>query len=408
MPEFKYRACDINGVKGSGVIYGESVENVARTLASRGLYPFRINKSLFGGLREKLARLPVFLPAVSTDERISFTLRFATLLKAGVPLIQCLDLVAEQAVCRFLKETMGKVKRRVEDGTSLSEAMSEHPSVFPPVYTAMVAAGEYSGLLDKILFRLVSMLERERDAIEKAHDVTRYPKIVMIASGLAITLLTWFVVPRYADIFERINIPLPAPTVALIWFSNFVSTFWPLLIAIAVFAFTFFRLWAGTSTGKLVIDRLLLKTPLVGDVILSLVVSRWADALSALVGAGVPIIRSLELSAKVCGNEGFSARVKLVAHNVAEGAGLAGPVEHLSLAPSPAPQMISAGEVAGSLDEALAHVSEYFEKIADRKIKRIAAYTEPLLIVGLSVLVLFLALAIFLPMWDMARLAKGA
>jgi len=327
MPEFKYRACDVNGVMGAGVVDGESVESVARILVSRGLYPLRINKKLFGGLRKKVLDRRFFVSNVSADERISFTLRLATLLKAGTPLIQCLGFVAEQASCQFLKKIMEDVTKSVEDGVSLNEAMGKHPSVFPPVYTAMVSAGEYSGSLDQVLFRLVLMLERERDSVEKARDVTRYPRIVLTAAVLAVVCLAWFVLPRYVDIFARINVPLPTPTVVLMWFSNFVSTFWPFCLAIMVFAYLLFKLWAGTDNGKLSVDRFLLKAPLLGDVILSLTVSRWADALAALVGAGVPIIRSLEMSEKVCGNKSFSENVKKVAVDVAEGTGLAVPVE---------------------------------------------------------------------------------
>ncbi len=405
MPTFEYKSRDGFGKLVYGTCESSSVDDVVKRLVASGLYPSAIKRSLLRSAFNYFQRLPVFQKTVSIDEKIDFASRLATLLKAGIPLGLSLDSVIEQTGAGRLKEILVDIKKLLDEGMPLSGSMARHKSVFAEVHIAIVEAGEYSGFLDTCLESLALMLEREKNAREKARDVSRYPKIVLFGMTLACIALVGFILPRYEAIFERMNTPLPLPTEILMELGGLARRFWFVGAGAFAVAWFIFRFLIHTDKGRLAFDKFLYKIPIIGEVFLFVSVSGWADALGNLLRSGVPIIRSLTMSAKASGNAHFAGMVKNVSLEVAEGSGLSGPLRSFGLAPAPAPQMIAAGEASGSLDSMLFSVRDYFGKEADKKIKRLSAYFEPALIVGLSFVVLFLALSVFLPMWDMTTFA---
>ncbi|MGK7345110.1 MAG: type II secretion system F family protein [Candidatus Nitrospinota bacterium M3_3B_026] len=402
MPSYKYVARDERGARARGVVEGESAEDAARRLVAGGLYPSRITKRLTAG-RGALFGLR---RRVSPRDRIMFISRLAVLLGAGVPIISSLEILRDQEGNETLRKALADIRARVGEGEALSAAMSRHGDIFSDAQRAIVAAGESSGRLESCLERLALSLERDLEAAERAREAVRYPKIVLLAATVAAAVLLAFVVPRFALVFERIEAPLPFPTEALIAVSGAVTRGWPWAAAVAVLGWGVFRSLASMEGAAAMADRMLLRAPSLGSIIMYLAMARWANALGDLLGAGAPLIESLELSAGAAGNAHIAASMRKTALRVAEGAGFS---ESLRAAGAPpvAVRMIEAGEASGALDEMLYRTRDYFEKEAGRKIRSLVAWMEPALVVSLGLLVLFIALAVFLPMWDMTRMAGG-
>lgn len=402
MPSYKYVARDERGARARGVVEGESAEDAARRLVAGGLYPSRITKrlaadrgALFGARRR-----------VSARDRIMFISRLATLLGAGVPIMSSLEMLRDQEGNETLRKAIAGIRVRVGEGEALSEAMSRHGDIFSDAQRAVVAAGESSGRLESCLERLALSLERDLEAAERTREAIRYPKIVLLAACLAAAVLLVFVIPRFALVFERIEAPLPLPTEALMAASGAVTRGWPWAAGAAVLAWAVFRSLASAPGAAAVGGRALLRAPLLGGIVTLLAMARWANALGDLLKAGAPLIQSLELAAGAAGNAHIAGSMRRAALRVAEGAGLSGPLREAG-APGIAVRMVEAGEASGELDEALHKARDYFEKEAERRIKALIAWLEPALVVSLGFLVLFIALAVLLPMWDMTRMAGG-
>lgn len=403
MPAFKYKARDRDGRRSAGIVDGASVEEAAGKLIEKGMFPSEVRL-------KKTSLVSGFAPgggkAVPAREKIALVSRLAALLKAGLPISVSLDLLLEQAGEGKLKAVLTDLKNRVRDGETLSGAMARHDSVFTRVSVAMVAAGESSGSLDDRLEDLARSMERDLETEEKAREALRYPKIVMACLTMAFLVLIGFVVPRYASIFERVDMPLPAPTVALVTAGDLVERYWAPAAALAVFCLFSLRWWINTPRGGDWFDGVSIRAPFIGEILRSLCLARWANTLASLLRAGVPIISAIELSAASAGNSRISKDVLSVARRVEDGDGFSEPLSRINIVPDIAARMIAAGEASGSLDEMLSQVGDYLEKEAERKIKRGASYIEPALIISLGAVVLFVALAVFLPMWDMTKLAR--
>ncbi|MBI5815995.1 MAG: type II secretion system F family protein [Nitrospinae bacterium] len=401
MPVYRYKARDMSGAKLSGSIQSASEAQAARSLIQGGVYPYKISRP------EISFSFPMFRSGgnVKAEELISFTTRLATLVKAGAPLDSALAELAKSRDPGF-SGAVDAVRKGILDGKSLCEAMALRRDVFSEVYTAMVEAGEYSGTLDRSLEKLRSMLERQREFERTARQAARYPKIVLSAMGAAVVVLMVFVIPRYVAVFEKSNIPLPLPTRVLIWMDHAVWSYFPLIFAGVCLGAAGLSYWIRTPDGRLSFDRMILNIPLAGEIVSLILFARWADTLGNLIGAGAPLIRSISLSARVAGNAYLAVAIENVGRVVSEGSGIATPVEAIPEAPSISGLMIRTGEKAGSLDTSLVNLGESLGKEAEWKIKRISAYVEPVLTVMVALLVLLLALAVFLPMWDMAKLAK--
>lgn len=403
-PQYRYRARDVDGHNQRGVITGDSPEDAARRLAAGGLYP--VDLEAVSVRKPPFINVPILSPKVPEEERIVFTRQFATLIKAGVPIISALESLCGQTESPRMDAAVREVIAKLKAGRPLSEAMGDDAEIFPEVYTAMVASGETSGSLDNSLDNIAAMLERDYELKTRIREITRYPKIVMTAALFAMAVLLALVIPRYAAIFEKTGMALPLPTKALIWINEVFHAHWLDGVEVAVMTTVLLRLALASAGGRLFFDGLSLRAPGTGGVALRLALARWANTLGSLLKAGVPILSALALSRRAAGNERVAAFLGEAAEDVRDGAGLAAPMARGGFAPPVVARMIASGESAGALDEMLMRVSSFLEDDARRRIKRLAVFFESGLIVAVALMVGFLALSVFLPMWDITALAR--
>lgn len=406
-PAYRYKARDQIGKRASGIVESESADDVARLLVFRGLYPTRITETIPSGNNSIGAGISVLFTNVSDEDRIIFTGQLAALLKAGVPIISSLSALHDQTDNPRFKEALKQIKQGLEEGLSLTESMGKSKDIFSGIYLAMIAAGETTGSLDRSLEYLAEMLKREFELKNRIREITLYPKIAFAAVIAAMVILLTFVVPRYAVIFEKAKLKLPVFTEALIWLDSFFQNHWVTGLQLALVGYVAARLAVNSEKGRLIFDRFILRVPVTGAIMLKISLARWSNSLGSLIRAGTPIIRALAISSRAPGNESLTAVLDQVAEEVSEGGGLAEPLRRHKLLPPVVAQMAASGEQSGSLDEMLFQVSGFLEDDARRNIRKLATCIEPALILGMGLVVLFLALSIFLPMWDITKMARG-
>lgn len=402
--KFNYKARTKTGLLKEGDITADSRDDAADMLIKSGFIPTSI-----GEKREPaLARLRKFYPRhkeVSTDELILFTSRLRTLFAAGVPLVSCFDSLIEQVKSVLFKNLLGEIKSGVEEGASLNEAMRAHPTVFDETYLNMVMAGEHSGTLDESLGRLIEILEVRCRTENRIAQILRYPKIVVTTLAAALVILMSFVVPRFTAIFQKVDLELPLPTRILIAANNLFLNYWHVGLAALIVSWLAFRCYLSTEKGGYKWHHFVLRAPVIGEIVLQITFGQFCHVMSNLIKAGVPILQSIEIAARSSGNRYLVDVFGKVADSIKEGAGMAGSLGRFNIVPRIVIQMIAAGENSGSLDGMLLKVADFFNKEAERKIERFATILEPFLIITLAGVVLFVALSIFLPMWDMTKLA---
>ncbi len=405
-PVYKYKARNAAGGREEGLVNGETENEVAKSLIIRGLYPTEIVKT-----RKKHDLLKImhgFFSPASFGDRLLFTTQLAALFKAGIPLIGSLDTIAAQSGSGKMAEAALGIKADVIEGVCLSEAMKSRGDMFSEVYTAIIAAGESSGSLDSSLDNLVIMLERENDLNRRIRDVTRYPKIVLAGMFTAIVIIMNFVAPKFISIFEKADLELPLATRALFFISDFFQNHWFAVIEIFLAVYIISLLVFSTKDGRIKLHTAMIKAPVTGAITRDMQLAKWLNVLAALIKSGMPIIQSLAISSRVTENERLAQVITSVREKVADGSGLTGPLrEHRDVIPPVVTQMVASGEQSGKLDEMLLKASLFLDNEARGKIKAVSVMAESAVIVALGLLVMFLALAIFTPMWDMTKMARG-
>ncbi|MBL7176163.1 MAG: type II secretion system F family protein [Desulfobacteraceae bacterium] len=400
MPTYKYRARDKFGKAINGVVDASGYEMAAGHLDGLGYTPVSINE-------KKKDIIPLdFLQGrrgISLEDLILFSRQLSTMFSAGIPLLRSLDALSEQTENKRMKEITDTIRNDIQGGSSLSDALSRHPKVFSELYVSMIHAGETAGTLDEILDHLATLNEHEKDTRARIKVATRYPKIVVIAISLAFIILVSFVVPRFAAMFSRFEATLPLPTRIMIGISHVFRDYWFVMIIVASLIALGFRWYTNTKSGRLRWDGLMLRIPVFGPLFLKITMSRFTHILGMLIRSGIPILDSLKITSATTGNVLISQEVEKLRENVREGGGLSQQLRQSAVFTPMVVQMISAGEESGKMDEMLAKVSQYYELESEYTIKNLSTLIEPVLIITIGGMVLFLALGIFLPMWDMAR-----
>lgn len=402
MATFSYRARDGAGVLITGRMEAEAEAGVAEQLMQTGYVPTAIE--------------PVRVPAgflglgvfgrVRPDDLILFTRQLETLVRAGVPLLESLDILAKQARTRTFGKVILTVARDIEAGTLFSDALGKHPRIFPEMFVSTIRAGEAGGFLDLALERLATLAEHEAETTARIRAATRYPIFVVSAIGIALLIIVTFVVPKFALLYGAFRATLPLPTRIAFSVGKSLQRFWYLgLVTIAVVTGAI-RLALREPRIELWWDGIKLRLPVLGPVILKLTLSRWAHILSLLVRTGVPILKGLEVVARAVGNAAVARSILAVADAVEKGRSLAEPMNRDPLFPPLVVQMIAVGERTGELEALLLKVSEHYDREADYAIRTLSAALEPILLIIIGAMVFVLALAIFMPMWDMVRLIR--
>ena len=405
MPRFEYTARDRAGSRVTGAVDAGSVDAVAGQLFDQGITPIDIQQRARSGGPSLRRRLGFDQP--SRDDIVMFSRQMYTLTRSGVPLIRGLGHLAESTRNPVLGETIHAVMADLESGRELSGALARHPRVFSPLYVAMVRVGEDSGRLEEAFERLSQYLERERDTIRQIKQAVRYPTIVVAAIAIAIFILMTYVIPVFADVFEKFDAELPLMTRGLIAVSNFFAAYWWAILLAIGGAWYGLQQWRKTQNGALRWDRGKLKTPIIGDILLRGTLARFARAFSMSQRSGVPILQALNVTAAAVDNVWISRKVLGMREGIEHGESLSRTAQRTEVFTPLVIQMMSVGEESGRIDEMVDEVAEFYEREVDYDVQNLGALVEPILTIGVAILVFLLALGIFLPMWDLASVQLG-
>src|SRR6266853_1310294 len=338
---------------------------------------------------------------VKTRDVVVFTRQFATMINAGLPLVQALDILAQQTENKILADITRQVVYDVESGHTLADALRKHPKAFSDLFVNMVAAGEAGGILDTILLRLAQFLEKNDAIIRKVKGAMVYPVVIMSVAAIAITVLLIFVIPTFQSMFASVNLELPLPTRIVIGASNVLKHYWWAMGgAIALAAFGIARYYK-TVPGKLQIDTFMLNVPVLGDVLRKSAVSRFTRTLGTLISSGVSILDGLEITARTAGNMVIHNAVMESRAPIAGGETIAGPLKKSKVFPPMVISMIAVGEQTGGLDEMLSKIADFYDEEVDVAVSALLSLMEPVMIVVLGVIVGGMVVAMYLPIFDM-------
>jgi len=405
MPNFRYRVRDRMGKSIGGTIDAPTLQIAGERLYHLGYLPITVEEERSTDSFD-IAKIWLRFQKVKLEELIFFSQQLSTLYKAGLPLLTGLGSLAEQTENKKLKPILEAVRRQIEGGSTLFEAMSKYPEVFPQVYTNMVRAGETSGRLGESLDRFISLAEREIKTRQRVKEATRYPKIVIFSVLIAFAILLTFVIPRFAEIFAQFKTPLPLPTRVMIQINTIFHTYWYLVLSALFGIPLLIRNYLRTEKGRYSWDRFKIRIPVFGPLLLKIALSRFAYTFAILNRSGIPILQTLEITASTINNVHLAQSITEIMHKVREGRSLSDALKESEKFTPLVIQMVAVGESSGTLDEMLMRITEYYDIEADNAIKKMSTYIEPSLILFLGVVVLLLALAVFLPWWDMASLFR--
>ena len=408
MPRFDYQARSAEGRAVTGQLEAISMEVVADQLVGRGLVPVRISPSpvVRDPLLQQFSKLLEHRRQVGMTELLFFTRQMYTLTKSGIPMIQGLARLAESTANPLLQETIREVVRELESGRELSASLARHPRLFNTLYVNMIRVGETSGRLEEAFLHLHSFLERDHTTGKRIKTALRYPTMVITAIGIAIAVLTVLVIPTFAKIFERFDMQLPLPTRIILAISNFAQHYWVYVLGGLVLGVYGFVYYIRTDQGRLWWDRLKLRFPVVGNIVLRATLARFARAFTMASRAGVPINQALMAVSLATDNVYLGEQIRGMRNGIERGDSLTRTAAHTQLFPPLVLQMMSTGEETGQLDDMMQSVAEFYEQQVDYDVQNLSAYLEPVLTVIVGIMVLVLALGIFLPMWELTQLAK--
>jgi len=405
MPLFKYRVRDRSGKAIAGTLEAPTLQGAGERLYGLGYFPVAIEEEKGASSRDLTDLLKQF-QKVKMEDIILFSQQLSTLYRAGLPLLTSLSSLKEEASNSKFKLALGGICKQIEEGNTLFGAMSRYPDVFSSIYVNMVRAGEASGRLGEALDRFVSLADREMRTRQKVNEAIRYPKIVLLSLLTAFGVLIAFVIPRFSQIFAQFKTPLPLPTRVMIVINTIFQNYWYLVLILLFGLPLLFYRYLRTEKGKWEWDRFKTRIPLIGPLLLKVGLSRFAYTFVMLNRSGIPILQTLEITSKTLGNLTLTQTIEGIIQRMKEGWSLAEAMRESKRFTSLVIQMISVGESSGTLDEMLIRVNEYYDLEVENGIKRLSVYIEPALTLVLGVAVLFLALAVFMPWWDMASLFR--
>jgi MSHA biogenesis protein MshG len=409
VPFFSYTGRNARGELVRGVLENADSGAIADQLLTSGVSPINISptsgpQALAGeGWLRRLSS-----ERVTLEDMVLFSRQMYTLLKAGVPILKALAALQESAVRVGFANMLQDLRTSLDSGRDLSTAMRRHPKVFGPFYISMVRVGELTGALEEVFLRLFHHIEFEKEIKDQVSQALRYPIFVIVVMGVALVIVNIFVIPAFARIFANFHAELPLMTRVLIGFSDFMVQYWPALLGLVAGAYVLFRVWVGTPAGLYSWDRMKIRIPIAGKIILKATLARFARSLSIALKSGVPIVQALSVVEQVADNAYVGQRIGQIREGVERGESLLRTAVTTGVFTPVVLQMISVGEEAGELDELLREVAEMYQREVEYELKTLSSQIEPILIVMLGVLVLVLALGVFLPMWDMGQAALGS
>ncbi len=396
MAKFVWKGKTRSGESQRGVLAAKNREEAEAMLRQRQINVSSVKKEAME------IKIPGLGGGVKPKEVAIFTRQFSVMIDAGLPLIQCLEILGTQQKNPNFAKIITKTRADVESGSTLSDAMRKHPKAFDSLYVNMIAAGEAGGILDQILERLSQYIEKAVKLKGQVKSALMYPAIVLLVAAGVITLIMYKVIPTFAAMFASSGGELPAPTQIVIGVSKFIENYLIFMVIFAILAAVLTRKYHGTYHGRRVLDKLLLKIPLVGMLLQKIAISRFCRTLSTLIGAGVPILDGIEITARTSGNAIIEDALMTVKKEISEGKTISEPLSKISLFPSMVVSMISVGESTGALDTMLSKIADFYEEEVDLAVATLMSMLEPILIVFLGGLIGFIVIALYLPIFQMA------
>ncbi|HKS67058.1 MAG TPA: type II secretion system F family protein [Candidatus Acidoferrales bacterium] len=396
MPVYTYKGTNRAGAAVAGERVAASKNELASLLRREQISVSKLSE------KGKEFSIPTFGGGVDAKELAVFTRQFSVMIDAGLPLVQCLEILAGQQENKTFQKILNGVRSSVEGGSTLSAAMKQHEQAFDPLYYNMVEAGETGGILDTILQRLSTYIEKNVKLKRAVKSAMIYPISVMTIAAGVITLLLWKVVPIFVSLFNGLAVDLPLPTRIVIALSNFVGSIYGLLIVVflvgSIFAIKF---WHSTPTGRMAIDTALLKMPVLGIVLRKIAVARFTRTLGTLISSGVPILEGLDITARTAGNAVVEKAVSQTRKAVEAGRSLVDPLKETDVFPGMVTQMIGVGEQTGAMDAMLQKIADFYEEEVDAAVKDLLTSLEPVMIVFLGIVVGGVVISMYLPLFSL-------
>ena len=396
MITFNYTAKNSDGELVRGQIEAQNESAAAKVLTDKKLYPIEISLRQDSGF--------AILNRVSLKDKVLFTRQLSATLSAGLPITQALETISEQTTSKSLKAIIVKIVSDVEGGMQLSASFSRFPQVFNRIDVALVQSGEASGTLDKVLVRLADSIEKDYMVLKKVKSALAYPAFILGVVALVVVLMTMYVMPQMETLYKDFNSELPAVTVAMLDFSHFLSQFGIFVLFALVAIATGLRYYVTTKSGRYLWDHLIINTPILSPFLRSLYASRFSRTMAGLVGSGVSLLDSLNITAGAVGNEVVSDALYKCAQEVKGGKPLSKPLRESAIFSPIVPQMISVGEQTGEMDAMFSNLADYFDDEVDNFVRTITSVLEPFIIVLMGGLVAVILVAVMMPIYDIGKI----
>ncbi|RMF95999.1 MAG: type II secretion system F family protein [Candidatus Schekmanbacteria bacterium] len=399
MAAFVYEARTVSREIRKGEIEAPSLEEAKKIL--------RAQKLIVTSIKKKATAIEIKIPGlgekIEDKDIVVFTRQFATMIEAGLPLVQCLEILAAQSEKKPLRDILSVVKEDVESGSTFADALRKHPKVFDNLFTNMVEAGETGGILDNVLKRLASYIEKAQALKSKVKKASVYPIAILSVAFVVVAALLIFVIPTFAKMFSDFGGELPPTTQMVINMSHFAASWRGVAVFFGIVALIIaFKYYRGTKSGRLVTDRIFLKLPIFGDIIKKSAVAKFSRTLSTLITSGVPILEGLDIVSRTSGNVVIGNAILETKQSIAEGKTIAEPLEKTDVFPAMVVQMIGVGEATGALDSMLAKIADFYEEEVDNAVEALTSLMEPALMVVLGGIVGFILVAMYLPIFTLA------
>lgn len=403
MPVYRYVARDIQGQLVTGSVGGADETIARRDLRENGLY---IISLVDQRERKGFSHWWAQLRGVKLTDMVIFSQQLSTMVAAGLPIIECLHELIDETENPVLRQALLEVARDIQSGSTFSQAIAHHPRIFSEMYVALVHAGEVGGVLEQSLASMAEALDKEQELREKVKSAFVYPAVVLTVAAGVVSFMLLFVIPIFEKVYSQFHATLPAPTLALMVASRFISRFWWLALAALGGLAWAFRSFIRTENGRRVWDRVKLRLPLLGKLIRKMVVLRFVRTLGALVTAGVPILSALETSARVANNTEFTDAIVAIAGEVTEGASLSAPLRACGKFPNLVPRLVQVGEDSGNLDEMLFKIAHFFDRDVEHSVRRLTTLMEPVLTLVLGGIVGSIVVSLYMPIFTLAAVIR--
>ncbi|MBX6332343.1 MAG: type II secretion system F family protein [Gemmatimonadaceae bacterium] len=391
MPTFAYTARTLSGELKTATMDAASRDEVVAQLRRQKLIVVKVDEERTKKRHGK----------IKTRDIVIFTRQFSTMINSGLPLVQALDILSRQSENKTLQDVTRQVVYDVESGNTVADALRRHPRAFSELYVNMVAAGEAGGILDTILMRLATFLEKNDALVGKVKSAMIYPAVIMSVAAIAIVVLLIFVIPVFENMFASVNLALPLPTRIVIGMSAFLKHYWWAIAGVIWGLVFMLKRYYATSEGQLRIDTFMLKLPVLGDLLRKSAVSRFTRTLGTLISSGVSILDGLEITAKTAGNRVIHDAIMESRASIAGGDTISAPLQKSAVFPPMVISMIAVGEQTGGLDEMLSKIADFYDTEVDTAVSGLLSLMEPVMIVFLGVIVGGMVVAMYLPIFDM-------